>query len=494
MSIATVTSLRRRHGDHLAHSDHVSDLATTIFTETLEVHGVSPRYVPLLQAGSLLHNVGLAEDATLHHVRGRDIVALEGLRGYSDEERAAVACLVMFHRKRVRPDDEPLFQSLGKDLRAVTLRLAAILRVADGLDYCGTHLAQIARVSGRNRATVSITGNYDDVGVDVARANKKADLWREVVGTPLRVETTERSVALLRPPALPGDTLAEAGGIALRVYCAHMTAAISGAGTFAGITARHDARVAIRRFRAVLRMNRRIWTPGAMDDVRDRLAEVCDAMGVARDAELALDWLRSVREEAPERVRESLAGIEHGIERTRRIGLAATARGVRDGTFQATIYKAADWADREANSPERLRSRSARTLFEETPRLLRRHARSIMRFDGTIVVSDVERIHELRRRCRRMRYAVEAGYTALGPGRRRLNRRLKAVQDALGDVHDADVHASLLPEAIDGETDRWLRERCAAERDIAWKDFRKAWPKLKRALRTSALRRVSSAV
>ncbi len=89
-----------------------------------------------------------------------------------------------------------------------------------------------------------------------------------------------------------------------------------------------------------------------------------------------------------------------------------------------------------------------------------------------------------------MRYMAEAWYCALSRGRRCLIRRLIATQDALGDVHDADVRTAMWGDEPDRALADWLRERCDAERSQAWDCFQDEWPKLMKCLSKKRLRRL----
>ena len=85
----------------------------------------------------------------------------------------------------------------------------------------------------------------------------------------------------------------------------------------------------------------------------------------------------------------------------------------------------------------------------------------------------------MRRLCRRERYWAEFFAPLWGSFAVELSRRLKAIADALGDLHDADValerltgQEMKLPEGLTP----LLRKR----RRTAWKDYNKAWASLRR--------------
>jgi len=489
-TVLSVAALRARHHDDLAHSDHVCAQAVALFIGTLEAHGMSPLYLPLLQTGALVHNVGLEENQARHHTIGRDIVMAEGLRGFTPEETRVIACLVAFHRKTVRPEQEPLWRELAPDLQQVTLRLAAILRVADGLDWNYSQTSQVAWVRGRRRPRIYVRGAAKFIAQDVDRAIEKTDLWDAAMGRAPRIVATAKPARPWRPAAKPGQTLGTSAGIILRGYLAQAIVWRDQVGLFDGIDARHDMRVALRRFRFTLRLYRRIWTPEAYDALRAEVGWFGGLLGAVRDADLMLRWLQEARDEAPAALQPRLDAICHDTARRQRAALKRLVTELRGPRVDALLRQAGAWAQGE-NVAMRAPGRAEDLLAQEVPRRLRRQARRVFEGWGKgIGETEVERLHLLRIRCRQMRYAAEGWQEALGGGRGQLARALLAVQDALGDMHDADVRAAPWAGLPDQEVATWLRERCAADRALAWPSFQKAWPKLVRCLAPRRLNRV----
>ncbi|NTU86380.1 MAG: HD domain-containing protein, partial [Chloroflexales bacterium] len=117
------------------HARQVADLAMALFDAVAQRYSLPAAQRRLVEIGGLLHNVGLTTDPPAHHLVGRDIVLRHAIEDLTPRERALVACMVAFHRKKVRPQLEPAYLALGKKGQREALQLAAILRVADGLDY-----------------------------------------------------------------------------------------------------------------------------------------------------------------------------------------------------------------------------------------------------------------------------------------------------------------------------------------------------------------------
>ncbi len=209
----TTETLFAQYNVPIAHTRHVADMALQLFDSLQPVHGLPNKVRDLMEVGALLHDVAVVTDPDKHNIVGRDIVLRSDLAGLDEDKRAIVACMVAFHRKKVRPDSEPAYLRLSKKDRATALSLAALLRIADGLDYCHTQQTRITNCAvGKKEITFSIDGPRADE--DGARAMKKADLWNNVFESQLCVVSAPNNVADTAPnvPDTPSakDTAPEA--------------------------------------------------------------------------------------------------------------------------------------------------------------------------------------------------------------------------------------------------------------------------------------------
>ncbi|NJN15831.1 MAG: CHAD domain-containing protein [Oscillochloris sp.] len=258
-----------------AHARSVADHALALFD------GVAARYdLPadarrMVELSALLHNVGLTTDPPDHHLVGRDIVLRHGYDDLPAAQQAMLACTVAFHRKKVRPHQEPAFLSLTKKQRKLALKLAAIVRVADGLDYSQSGTTSVLAVEPCDHG-FCLKLNGPHAANDGDRAVEKADLWQKVFGEPLtaaasegngeappRLDDDEPDV-LLAPWYAAGDTpLAELGRVLLRRHFRDLMAAARKVGANRSIKPIHDLRVATRRLRAAMALLEPVAPPAA---------------------------------------------------------------------------------------------------------------------------------------------------------------------------------------------------------------------------------------
>jgi exopolyphosphatase/guanosine-5'-triphosphate,3'-diphosphate pyrophosphatase len=185
-------ALGRRFGFDEPHARQTTRLALSLFDQLAKVHRLPASARSLLEAASLLHDVGHAVSPSRHHRHTFYLVSNADVPGFSDRERLLVALTARYHRRsapeRGRLDLEPL---TGPELRTVR-RLVALLRVADALDR--SHHQPVVDVKaavkgGTVRVSARTRGPIDLELWDVAR---EAALFRSLMGRRLEVERARR--------------------------------------------------------------------------------------------------------------------------------------------------------------------------------------------------------------------------------------------------------------------------------------------------------------
>ncbi len=96
------------------------------------------------------------------------------------KERAILAFIVLSHRGKIRRFPAPYLGFISPENQKKAFLLAAILRIADGLDYPHTGSVQDIRCDiSADEVRCSVTGS-GDLSIEKQRAQGKADLFRQV--------------------------------------------------------------------------------------------------------------------------------------------------------------------------------------------------------------------------------------------------------------------------------------------------------------------------
>ena len=191
----SVISLLRRMNAPEAHSKHVAALARSMFRQLSALHKLGEEEGELLEFAALLHDIGLLIGASRHHKHSQYLILNDDLRGLSRDEVRVIAGVARYHRKAAPKKSHLEFARLTEKQRTRVVRLAAILRVADGLDR--SHNAVIKAVSCRDRGrvvdmTVFASG---DAELEVWGARRKADMFREAFDRKLGITVKDAGEA-----------------------------------------------------------------------------------------------------------------------------------------------------------------------------------------------------------------------------------------------------------------------------------------------------------
>jgi exopolyphosphatase/guanosine-5'-triphosphate,3'-diphosphate pyrophosphatase len=151
----------RRFDPDPAHALHVAHVAVKLFDELKNagLHTMAQQYRVLLEYGCILHDIGWSEGQTKHHKRAFSMIEKAQLP-LSKEAQRIVALVARFHRK-AEPADQPEFQVLSAQTRDVVAKLAAIIRIVDGLDRLHNQQVHIEKVIiSEAGVKICVTGGF----------------------------------------------------------------------------------------------------------------------------------------------------------------------------------------------------------------------------------------------------------------------------------------------------------------------------------------------
>jgi exopolyphosphatase/guanosine-5'-triphosphate,3'-diphosphate pyrophosphatase len=165
--------------DH--HAASVRGHALRLFDETHALHDLGVIERELLGHAARVHNVGARISPDKHHKHGAYVVEHAGLRGFSPDEVALMACIVRFHRGTGPKTGYAPFGALTAAEREGCRVLVGILRIAHGLGRGGSEdVTAIATEIGRRELVIRVEGA--NPASAVADAEERAD----VLGKALR--------------------------------------------------------------------------------------------------------------------------------------------------------------------------------------------------------------------------------------------------------------------------------------------------------------------
>lgn len=252
----------------------------------------------------------------------------------------------------------------------------------------------------------------------------------------------------------------------------------------------HQMRVAARRLRSTLQAFPAILPGSSTQHLRNELKWLGEVLGEARDGEVLSEYLQTRLAALPP---ELVLGPAQARMRMHFAPRQASAHGaLLDALNSARYYAMIAELDRLLADPP-LTAAAAKPAAEVLPsaitRTYRRTRRRMRRARQSASGPGRDTaLHETRKAAKRARYAAEAAQPALGKDARRLARRMKAVQSALGDHHDAVTARAAAREIgvrahLAGEnafTFGMLRERAEHEATAHQEAALRAWKRAKK--------------
>jgi len=173
------------------HARQVQQLALQLFDTIGARLGCTPADRALLADAALLHDVGYHINYQQHHKHSFHLILHADFLGMTPGEQAIVAHVARYHRGA--PPDRRKHEAFGHLDRATrdrVLRLAALLRVADGFDRGHAAAVDQLRVRWMRRA-LRITAHSGErqttMRLELWGANRKKGLLEEVAGAPVEI-------------------------------------------------------------------------------------------------------------------------------------------------------------------------------------------------------------------------------------------------------------------------------------------------------------------
>jgi exopolyphosphatase/guanosine-5'-triphosphate,3'-diphosphate pyrophosphatase len=189
----SIESLMRVLSGEEAHARHVAKLTLRLFEQAKKIglHDYGTPERELLEYAALLHDIGIFVSHTGHHRHSYYLIRHSDLAGFTDEEIEVIANLAYFHRKSPPKKRHLHFQGLGNDEQLMVRRLAALLRLAEGLDR--SHLGLVTNVDlsiqeqGNQRSLQLTAYSESDPQLELWYVGNEKAAVEEAFGLPLEI-------------------------------------------------------------------------------------------------------------------------------------------------------------------------------------------------------------------------------------------------------------------------------------------------------------------
>jgi exopolyphosphatase/pppGpp-phosphohydrolase len=182
---SSVSILASQYPEGVPHTRNVIALALRMFDDLVSLHRMGARERFLLECACSLHDIGWKYGQKGHAKHSADMIISDEQLLLDINERNIIALVSQAHRGNASPESKDIFSLLTPEERENSLRLASLIRIADGLDYSHNGSIQSIRCTINPEDVVFEISTVQDASSELEHARLKGDLFIRVFKRPL---------------------------------------------------------------------------------------------------------------------------------------------------------------------------------------------------------------------------------------------------------------------------------------------------------------------
>lgn len=169
------------------HSKQVGKLSSKLFDELQDLHKLDSHDRLLLNAASILHEVGTFINPKQHHQHSQYIILNSELFGLSRLDVEIVGLLARYHRHGAPNTRKRFFAELEERDRMRVQKLSALLRVADALESAHNNRISDFKVVMGGKSIDLVVPKVQDLTIENMALASKGDLFTDIFGYEIRL-------------------------------------------------------------------------------------------------------------------------------------------------------------------------------------------------------------------------------------------------------------------------------------------------------------------
>ncbi len=164
----------------LSHTLQVTRSSLLLFDALTPLHKGGTVERNYLEYGAMLHDIGWMQGWKGHHKNSLKMILENKKLPFSNKEKLIIGSIARYHRKALPDVSHDHYAALSPSERKMVSRMAALLRIADGLDYAhGNHVKEITCIIHPSDVVIqSLVSIYSTE--EEKQAYQKADLFERV--------------------------------------------------------------------------------------------------------------------------------------------------------------------------------------------------------------------------------------------------------------------------------------------------------------------------
>jgi exopolyphosphatase/guanosine-5'-triphosphate,3'-diphosphate pyrophosphatase len=188
-------------GVDLAHSQHVARLAGELYAGLCELYELPAADRRLLEAAARMQDVGYLISYEGHHKHSYHLILHSRLQAFRPEELEIIANVARYHRGADPKNKHENYSALTADDQTRVCQMAAVLRVAGGLDRSHNQTVRSVRVVGAEGQIELIVEADEFPEVDVWACRRRAGMFEKVFDAEMTVKWSGQAALAVELPA-----------------------------------------------------------------------------------------------------------------------------------------------------------------------------------------------------------------------------------------------------------------------------------------------------
>ena len=184
---AAIEKLAAACSGELEHGRTVATLAGRIFAQLAEPFGLPADDRQLLEWAARLQDVGYVINYDQHHKHSYHLIRNSRIPGIRGHDLEIIANVARYHRGALPKRKHENFSRLSSEEQQRVQRMAAILRLAGGLDRSRSQQVKDVKVQLEPERVVLDVVADSEPQVDIWGAERRTELFEKVFGTPVAI-------------------------------------------------------------------------------------------------------------------------------------------------------------------------------------------------------------------------------------------------------------------------------------------------------------------
>ncbi len=191
--VRSAIRLGKRYKFNEPHATQVAKLACSLFDQLKDFHKLSQRFRAILQVASLLHEIGYYVSSKSRHKHSAYLIRHSEFFGIGTQDLELIALVARYHRGAFPVPRHDGYSKLNRFQRVAVSKLAAILRIAKGLDVPRNQRIKSISCSDQPSHLELSTPDIEDLSLEQMELRNVSGLFEEIFGKEVVLETADNA-------------------------------------------------------------------------------------------------------------------------------------------------------------------------------------------------------------------------------------------------------------------------------------------------------------